>query len=102
MDARDIDELAEAGLSDGEVLRAATSSAGDFVRQEVDGASTLGWIVEGGVADLVLVEGDPRANRSELRTPTGVMVRGRWYSRAELDGLLRRAATPLTTDPADR
>lgn len=98
----ELDELAEAGLSDAEVLRAATSSAGDFVRQEVDGTSTLGWIVEGGVADLLLVEGDPRTDRSELRTPTGVMVRGRWYSRAELDGMLRRAAAPLTTDPADR
>lgn len=98
----ELDELAGAGLSDLEVLRAATVTAGDFVRSEVDPASTLGRIVEGGVADLLLVEDDPRAARSTLRSPVGVMARGTWFSRAELDGLVRRAGAPVSEDASSR
>lgn len=90
----ELDEMASAGLSDTELLRAATSDAGDFVREEVDSESTLGWIVQGGTADMVLVDADPRTDRSTLRAPLGVMVRGTWYARADLDALLQRAAQP--------
>jgi imidazolonepropionase-like amidohydrolase len=98
----ELDELASAGLTNTELLHAATSDAGDFVRDEVDSESTLGWIVQGGVADMLLLDSDPRSDRSTLRTPIGVMVRGTWYSRADLDELLRRATQPAVAAAAGR
>lgn len=95
----ELDELVGAGLTDTEALRAATSSPGDFVRAEVDEASTLGWVIEGGVADLLLIESDPRSDRSVLRSPIGVMSRGTWYARAELDALVQRAARAFAEQP---
>jgi hypothetical protein len=80
------DELAAlvgAGLKPSEVLRAATVGA----------AGCLGWkdqgrIAPGQVADLVLLEGDPRASLGLLRRPVGVVAAGRWLDRTALDALV--------------
>ena len=39
-------------------------------------------------ADLVLLAGDPLLDVNRAREPLGVMLRGRWLERAELDALL--------------
>ena len=43
-----------------------------------------------GQNNLVLVDANPIDNLSVLRKPRGVMVRGRWLDRAELDAMLER------------
>jgi hypothetical protein len=40
------------------------------------------------VADLVLLEGDPRASLGLLRRPVGVVAAGRWLDRTALDALV--------------
>ena len=99
------DELAalEAiGMTTDAVLRAATSNAGRFVRQHVDATATFGTIEVGARADIVFVERDPRLDLGTLRNPLGVMARGTWYTRAQLDLMLARAAGPLTADDVDQ
>ena len=79
--------LVAAGLEPSAVLRAAT----------VDAADRLGWkeqgrIAPGQVADLVLLEGDPRGDLDHLRRPLGVVAAGRWLDRDALDALLEPLA----------
>jgi imidazolonepropionase-like amidohydrolase len=80
----ELEALVGAGIPVVDVLRAATREAARFVGQE----GQWGTITVGAAADLILVEGNPLEELSTLRTPVGVMLRGRWLDRAELERLL--------------
>ena len=43
-------------------------------------------------ADLVLLDKNPLEDITNTRLISGVMVRGRWYSRADLDTMLEEVA----------
>jgi hypothetical protein len=87
------DELAalveHGGLTSFEALVTSTVNVGRFL-----GDTLQGRLVVGAPADLVLVNGDPLADLARLRRPEGVMVRGRWLPREELDAMLLRARRP--------
>ncbi len=74
-------ELVEAGLTPLQALRAATSDAARFL----DRAGRTGQVVAGADADLVLIDGDPLGDVAAVRRVQGVMSRGAWLDRAELD-----------------
>jgi hypothetical protein len=74
------------GFTPYEVLLQATSNAAEFM-----GDSLGGRIVAGAPANLVLVRANPLADLALLERPVGVMVRGRWLDRAELDRGLEAA-----------
>lgn len=74
----------ESGLSPREALETATVNPARFYGAE----TTFGSIREGLDADLVLLEGDPLEDVRNVRRIAGVMVRGRWLDRAELDARL--------------
>jgi len=81
------DELAAlvaAGLSPYEAFEGATRQAGEFLDLEV------GTVTPGSRADLLLLADNPLAGVESARRPLGVMVRGHWYPRPELDQLLQR------------
>lgn len=48
----------------------------------------FGRLREGLDADVLLLSADPRANLANVRKLEGVMLRGRWLPRSELDALL--------------
>ncbi|HQR17306.1 MAG TPA: amidohydrolase family protein [Gemmatimonadales bacterium] len=64
--------LVRAGLTPAEALRAATRDAADLL-----GADSLGTLVPGKAADLVVLSKDPLADITNTRTVTRVMIRGR-------------------------
>ena len=68
---REFEYLHEAGLSNLEILRGATSTAA-----ELFGLDDRGTIAVGKRADLVLVEGDPMQDISACRNIKGVWVNG--------------------------
>ncbi len=74
-------ELAKAGLSPLEVLQAATLNGARFLRR----TATMGTVEEGKNADLVLLDDNPIARVENLDRIWGVVLRGRYYSRAALD-----------------
>lgn len=86
----EVEALHHAGLSPLEALATATSNAGRFVRDHVDETVDFGVVREGARADLVLYTTDPTEDLATLRRPGGVMVRGRWYDRSQLDRMLGR------------
>jgi L-alanine-DL-glutamate epimerase-like enolase superfamily enzyme len=55
-------------------------------------AREIAEIAPGQDADLVLLDADPLADIRNLRAVSGVMLRGRWLPRAELDRMLRAAS----------
>lgn len=72
---------AESGLGNAGALATATVNPARFY-----GASGLfGQVREGLEADLVLLAGDPLEDIANVRRIEGVMLRGRWLDRAELD-----------------
>ena len=93
---RELELLAEAGLSPVEVLAAATSRGGEFL---VPG-SGLGTVAVGAPADLLLLEGNPLEDLSHTRSIHAVVARGRYFDRAGLDELLAEVESRL--EPAKR
>jgi imidazolonepropionase-like amidohydrolase len=75
--------VADGGFTPFEALQSATRNVGEFL-----GEPLAGRLVVGAPADLILVDGDPLTSLATLRRPAGVMLRGRWLSRAELDAML--------------
>src|SRR5271156_853571 len=86
------DELAllvEAGLSPLAALKAATRNAAQFVGQ----LNSRGTIEAGKTADLVLLDKDPLADINNTRSIQAVVLNGRLFQRAALDGMLAKAQT---------
>jgi hypothetical protein len=81
---RELELLVASGLSPYEALRTATVEAARFLRRPGE----FGRIAPRLRADLILVDGNPLEDIARLREPFGVMVRGRWYAREELRGML--------------
>src|SRR6185436_9334208 len=73
---REMELLAECGLTPMEVVSAATRNNADFFRV----SSRLGTIEPGKLADLVLIDGDPVKEIQALRRVERVMLNGRWIT----------------------
>jgi len=69
-----------------EAIRTGTVNAARFFDRE----ETWGSVREGLVADLVMLDANPLADITNSRRIHGVMIRGHWLSRADLDALLSR------------
>jgi imidazolonepropionase-like amidohydrolase len=71
---RELELLAECGLTPMEVLSAATRNNADFFRV----SARLGTIEPGKLADLVVIEDDPLKDLQAMRRVGRVMLNGRW------------------------
>jgi hypothetical protein len=92
----EIELMIAAGLPRPRVLRAATADAARFL-----GAPRDGVVEVGARADLLVVASDPLTAPLPL-VPDGVVLRGRWLPRAELEarlaGIAKRVAAPPPRD----
>ncbi len=77
-----------AGLSPFEALRTGTVNPAVFF----NAADRFGAVKEGLEADLLLIESNPLEDVSAVRKLAGVMVRGRWLPRSEIDQKLEELA----------
>ena len=82
---REMELLRGAGLSPYRILRAATTEPASFLGVDDE----VGTVEIGKRADLLLVAGNPLADLGVLRQPLGVMLRGHWLDRDELDRSLK-------------
>ena len=83
--------LRESGLTNLEALRTATLNAGRAI-----GDSTSGIIAVGARADLLLLDANPVTDLRALTGLRGVVLRGRWLTRADLDSLAPFRVAPPT------
>jgi imidazolonepropionase-like amidohydrolase len=86
---RELASIVASGLTPYDALRTGTANPAEFF----EATNEFGTIRPGLAADLLLVARNPLEDVSALARPEGVMVRGRWLDRAELDrGLAAIAA----------
>ena len=84
----EFETMADFGLSPYDVLRTSTTNPALYLGE----LEEFGTVEEGKRADLVLLEANPLEDIANTRQIVGVMVRGRWYSRADLDIMLEAVA----------
>ena len=85
---REIEEMAAAGLAPIEILASGTLAVGAYFADK----DAFGTVAVGMRADLILLNANPLDDLSAMQHPAGVMVRGRWLSREDLDRGLAKIA----------
>ena len=81
----ELELIAQAGLTNMETLQTATRNAGEFL-----GLADTGTIEKGKRADLLLLDANPLEKISNTKKIRAVVLAGRYFSRADLDGLLHQ------------
>ena len=90
--------LVESGFTSLEALATATRNPARYF-----GALNLtGSIEVGKAADLVLLDADPLTDIHNTQKIRAVVMRGRYFSRADLDGMLERVALTSAPPPISR
>lgn len=69
------------GLSPFQALQTATTNAAALLKS----ADKFGTVTVGKRADLLLIDGNPLADIANVSRLTGVMARGRWFPKSELN-----------------
>jgi imidazolonepropionase-like amidohydrolase len=77
--------LQRAGLTPLEALQTATLNPAKFLGKQKD----LGTVEKGKIADLVLLDANPLNDISNTQKIRGVVLAGRWFTRRQLDDMLR-------------
>jgi len=80
----EFETMADVGLSSYEVLKSSTYNPALYLGQ----IEEFGTIEVGKRADLVLLNANPLEDISNTREIEGVMVRGRYFNRSDLDAIL--------------
>ena len=89
---RELAVMSEAGMSSYEILKSGTATVGEYVTSHLELDGNFGTVAPGQRADLVLLGSNPLDDLGNLADRVGVMVRGRWVSRAEIDAGLEALA----------
>ncbi|HEX8294413.1 MAG TPA: amidohydrolase family protein, partial [Pyrinomonadaceae bacterium] len=87
---REMALMLRSGLTPYQVLLTATRNAGEYHKDK----ARFGTVAAGSRADLILVDGDPLKDLSNVARRAGVMVRGRWLAEGEIQKRLAGIAAP--------
>ncbi len=82
---RELGVAVAAGLTPWQVLESGSKNVGLYVAQDLKQDGRFGTVTVGSRADLVLLDADPLQDVSNLARRSGVMVKGRWIPREEID-----------------
>ncbi len=85
---RELEYLVDAGLTPLEALQTGTVNPAEFFGRSGD----FGVVQIGAEADLILLDANPLVDITNTRRIHGVMIRGRWLARVEIDNLLKKLA----------
>ena len=87
--------LAAGGLSPLEILQMTTLNGATFLNR----GSTMGTVEEGKLADLVLLDGNPVADVSNLDRISGVFLKGKYFAKTALDQMKADVAAFYASQP---
>jgi len=77
--------LVDAGLTPYQALRTGTVNVANYLN-----LTDAGTIKPGAIADLVLINGNPLTDITNTKKVEGVMVRGKWLSKSEIETGLKK------------
>ena len=90
---RELRLMGESGLTPYQVLESGTKNVGLYVERDLKQDGKFGTVAVGNWADLVLLDANPLQSLDNVTKRSGVMVRGRWVPKSEIDaGLAALAA----------
>jgi imidazolonepropionase-like amidohydrolase len=95
---QELRELVAVGLTPYEALRASTTIPYEYLGEAKD----AGTIEIGKRTDLLLVDGNPLEDVAEASKIAGVMMRGRWIAREEIDRRMSAIAAQSGDSARDR
>jgi imidazolonepropionase-like amidohydrolase len=87
---RELEALVAAGLTPFQALATGTTRIAEYFGT----SDRTGTVSAGKQADLILLEGNPLENITNTRKIAGVVVRGRWIPRTEIEAKLASYAAP--------
>ena len=90
---RELRVMADAGLTPYQVLESGTKNVGLYVERDLKQDGKFGTVAVGNWADLVLLDANPLQSLDNITKRSGVMVRGRWVPKSEIDAGLQALAT---------
>jgi len=93
-----LDYLIKAGFSPYEALETGTRNAAEALGK----SDEFGTIEPGKRADLILLEGNPLDDVSNVQKRAGVMLRGRWMSEEQLQSMLDGLVESYKPNPVER
>ncbi|MES2258090.1 MAG: amidohydrolase family protein [Pseudomonadota bacterium] len=88
-------ELAAAGLAPLDILQMTTLNGAQFLNRE----ASMGTVETGKNADLVLLDANPVADAANLDGISGVFLKGRYFSKDDLERMKREVAQAWERQP---
>jgi imidazolonepropionase-like amidohydrolase len=89
---RELRLMGEAGLTPYQVLESGTKNVGLYAERDLKQDGKFGTVAVGNWADLVLLDANPLESLDNIGKRVGVMVRGRWVPKSEIDSGLSALA----------
>ena len=89
---REMGVMAAAGLTPYQIYASGSANVARYAKEDLKAEANFGTVAVGNRADLVLLDANPLADVANLTRRSGVMVRGRWVPRAEIDAGLEEIA----------
>ncbi len=83
--AREMRIMVESGMTPYEVLVSGTRNVAEYFATYMHMPREAGTLEAGKRADMILVDADPTASVDNIWRQSGVMVRGKWLDKAELN-----------------
>jgi hypothetical protein len=82
---RELQRMRQAGMTPYQILVSGTRNVGDYFKA----SDSFGTVEQGKRADLLLIDANPLADIANVEKISGVMVRGKWLSREDIDKRLK-------------
>lgn len=89
---KELQSFVDAGLSPYQALAAATKNPAEYLSEFMKVPNDFGTIEVGKRADLLLIDANPLRSIANTRQIAGVMTRGRWISKGEIQKTLEDIA----------
>ncbi|HEU4996119.1 MAG TPA: amidohydrolase family protein [Gemmatimonadaceae bacterium] len=90
---RELGIIASAGVTPYQIYESGAKNVARYVAEHLKQDGRFGTVAVGNHADLVLLDANPLESVANLTKRSGVMVRGRWVSSAEIEKGLADLAT---------
>lgn len=95
---RELSQLIKAGLTPYEAIQAGTYNAAEAIGK----LDQFGTVEVGKRADLILLNENPLVDVSNIQNRSGVMLRGRWLTESQLQGMLTSLADSYRPNMLER